>query len=223
MPKKKEEIVQAFCASCHQVTNHSVEWEKPMRKESDDGEMWESTTYQALMCRGCEKIVFKTIYMFSEELVPDGTGDYELVETIRFYPPANERMIKTIEGVRYAPPKVRRVYNETVEAYNNELRTLCAIGIRSIIEAICIEEGIIQHGLFDKIKELTSKKIVTPKLGAGLQESRLLGNDSAHQLDAFGDLELVTAIKLIENVIESHYAIEDRINSLKSRKPRTKN
>ena len=38
--------------------------------------------------------------------------------------------------------KLRKIYREVVSAYNNEIYSLCAAGLRSIIEGICVERNI---------------------------------------------------------------------------------
>lgn len=121
-------------------------------------------------------------------------------------------MIKEKIDIFNTPLKVRQIYQETVAAYNNEQLILCAIGIRSIIEAICLNEDITIKGLDNKIKELIKRGIVTLKLGQGLQENRLLGNQSAHELERFSDRELLAAIQLIENIIEGHYSTQEKID-----------
>ena len=193
-------------------------WEKKVHEEYDEYDIWQDTTYAAFSCQGCNTITFRILSTNSEEIEPSDNGEMSLTEHVNYYPKRSMRMVKERIDIYDAPPKVRKIYHETIEAYNNELPILCGVGIRAIIEAICLEEGITIHGLDNKINALIQKGVVTAKLGEGLHENRLLGNESAHELESFGDQELMIAIRLIENVIESHYNTQSKIQFLKARK-----
>ena len=218
----KDKLLKLQCVSCGRETNHKKEWEKKIEWSNEDVGIWGNTIYQAFSCLGCEEITFRTVSTNSEDMVQVGEDQYELQEDINYYTKRNIRMIKEKIDVYNAPPKVRRIYRETIEAFNNEQLILCAIGIRAIIEAICLAENITVEGLGNKINALIKNGVITPKLGEGLQENRLLGNQSAHELETFGDMELLAAIQLIENVIDAHYSVIEKINLLKSRRLRQK-
>ncbi len=217
--KKKDNSLKIQCASCERETNHKQLWEKNIHEDFDEGNIWQDITYSAYSCRGCNTITFRIVSTNSEETETAENGEeIALTEHINYYPKRSIRMIKERFDIYDAPPKVRRIYHETIEAYNNELPILCGVGIRAIIEAICLGEGITVHGLDNKINALIQKGVVTAKLGEGLHENRLLGNESAHELESFGDMQLSIAIRLIENVIENHYSTPSNIRLLKARK-----
>lgn len=220
---KEEGIIKIRCIVCGLDTNHKKLWSKDFNYHDEESEIWATDTQEVYSCLGCDHITFRTVSINSEDIDVVGENEkgepiYGLAKTITLYPKRDRRMIQKKYDIWNAPTKVRRIYQETIEAYNNGLLTLCGIGIRAIIEAICLEEKIIVEGLNNKIDELIKKGIVTPKLGEGLQESRLLGNESAHELETFGDRELLASIQLIENVIDGHYSSADKILSLKARK-----
>lgn len=220
---KEESIIKIQCIVCGLDTNHKKLWSNDFNYHDEESEFWATDTQEVYSCLGCDHITFRTVSVNSEDIDIVGENEkgepiYEIAKTITLYPKRDRRMIQKKHDIWNAPTKVRRIYQETIEAYNNGLLTLCGIGIRAIIEAICLEEIILVEGLNNKIDELIKKGIVTPKLGDGLQESRLLGNESAHELETFGDRELLACIQLIENVIDGHYSTADKILSLKSRK-----
>lgn len=216
--KKKDNFIKIQCVYCERETNHKKVWEKNIHEDFDEGDIWQDTTYSAYSCRGCNTITFRIVSANSEEIETAENGDMAFTEHTNYYPKRSNRMIKERIDIYDAPPKVRRIYHETIEAYNNELPILCGVGVRAIIEAICLEEGITVHGLDNKINALIQKGVVTAKLGEGLHENRLLGNESAHELESFGDMQLSIAIRLIENVLESHYSTPGNIRFLKARK-----
>lgn len=215
---KPQKILKVQCTTCKIDTNHRIEWEQTFHDENDD--IWVDTTYQLLLCQGCDTATLKSRTICSEDMYQVGENEYDFEEKIIYYPKRSNRMISPILNSYHAPPKVRKIYLETVDAYNNEQQILCAIGIRAIIEAICLEENIVESDLKKQIEGLINNGIVTKKLGEGLQENRLLGNESAHELASFRDYELLAGINLMEAVIENHYAINEKIETLKSRKPK---
>ena len=220
---KKEEIKKIQCITCGIETKHEKLWSKTYKWDSEEAGIHGIDVYEAYSCLGCENVTFCKISTNSEnfEMIGKDKEGKEIIEyskSINYYPRRNKRMIKEKYEIWHAPARIRRIYHETIEAYNNELLTVCALGIRAVIEAICIEEGVKTEGLYNKIEELIKKGIITSKLGGGLQECRLLGNESAHQLQIFGDEELLAAINLIENVLESHYIMDNKIKDIKDRK-----
>ncbi len=222
MPKKTT-IHKILCKECKNETNHTLEWEKSIGWEDKRSEIRGSVSYQVLSCNGCDAITFRTVSSNSEDVVmgekneKTGIYDAEYIETIKYYPERGHNIIEPIFDIWRTPNTVRRIYNETIQAFNNKQHVLCAIGIRGIIEAICIEEGINIKNLKSKIDELHNEGIITSTLCEGLHESRLMGNASAHKINLFGDNELRTVIGLINTLIESHYSMPDKVKKLKQR------
>ena len=42
----------------------------------------------------------------------------------------------------HVPPRLRRIYTEVIDRYDGGQHLLCAAGIRSVIESICVDLGI---------------------------------------------------------------------------------
>jgi hypothetical protein len=120
------------------------------------------------------------------------------------------------KGMFNAPLVVKRIYRETIEAYNNELPTLCAAGIRSVIEAICKDKDIQGRDLKERIEKLKEEGVITSDFAEAIHENRLLGNDALHELKLFGDTELKTAIELIESFIDFLYEAKNKKEILKA-------
>ena|SRR3989344_5203970 len=212
---EKEKIAEKiYCNICKLETNHQEEWRKdhieyPF-KEDDSFQL--DISYQLFTCKGCDFPTLRTTTIPSEP-------DFDII--VNYYPKRNERVIRKSFSDTLLPQKIKLILNETLEAYNNEQRLLCASGIRSIIEAVCSNENIEIKGLDKKIDALEEKGIITTVLKEGLHENRLLGNKSVHQIEVFEDRELLAAIELIQMLLESHYIMPTTINTLKRRKNKT--
>ena len=118
---------------------------------------------------------------------------------------------------------------------NNEINTLCAAGLRTIIEGICavlkINNGPVEitkkdgsvkivrkKNLQGKISGLTEKGILTTKYSDILHEHRYLGNEAVHELSQPSRQELALAIEIIENILENVFEIPEKAEELKRRR-----
>lgn len=210
-------IEKILCPICGVNTNHKVVWEsKELGTNDEENEIWENLSFDVLQCLGCETPTLRKRYMFSEDLdIRNINGKNIVFPQITLWPKTGYRMLK-LKYMSEAPPSVKRVYRETLEAYNNELQTLCAAGVRAIIESICKEKGIVQGDLKDKIDELRNRGLINEDFAEALHENRLLGNDALHESILFGDIELRTSIELIEAFIDIIYETKNKANLLKT-------
>ena len=215
MTSKKKIQIKILCKRCGTETNHSLEWSKLSEWGNED--IQGNDEHQILSCNGCESITYRIISSNSEDMDWNENDQPEYTKTYTYYPNRDGDMIEPIYEVWKAPSRVREIYYETIVAYNNKQPILCSIGIRGIIEAVCLEENIQAKNLELKINALRDNKIITPNLCNGLHESRLMGNDGAHKLGTFSPKDLKTAIGLINNLIDGHYSLPSRIEELKKR------
>lgn len=214
---KKRKIDKILCPTCGTETNHEIVWEAKKKEWGDeDAGIWATTDFDVLQCLGCETPTLRKKYIFSEDMdIRSINGENVVFPDITLWPKTGYRLLKP-KYISNAPPNVKRIYRETIEAYNSELPTLCAAGVRAVIECICKEEEIIKDDLKEKIGALKEKRIITDSFAEGLHENRLLGNDALHESTLFGDVELKTAIELIETLIEMVYETKQKANLLKN-------
>ncbi len=168
----------------------------------------------------------------SEDRDPE-TGD--LGETIYLFPKRGEQIL-SLETYYYAPYKIRNIYREMMDAFNNGLFLLCSGGIRTIIEGICNEENIMdgpveveingkkkiirKKNLQGKISGLHEKSVLTKKHAEVLHELRFLGNDALHSLDAPAPEELKLAIDIVEHTLDNLYELSEKFERLKDKRER---
>ena len=211
----KKKIVKILCKTCKVDTNHTIEWSKIVSWGNEN--IRGTDEPQILSCNGCDTITYRILSENSEDFHMIGDNEIEYDITYKYFPPRSYESIEPIFDIWKAPLKVRKIYQETIDAYNNKQPILCSIGIRGIIEAICLEENISKTNLKSKIDELKNKGIITQPLCDGLHESRLIGNDGAHKLEILSQDELKTAIGLINSLIDNHYSLPDKVKELQGR------
>ena len=120
-----------------------------------------------------------------------------------------------------------------IYTYNNEIYSLCAAGLRSIIEGICAERNISdgeveytdKNGdkkkkrsktLQGKISGLAEKGVLTKDNAEILHELRFLGNKALHELTTPQPEELQLGINIIEHILENIYDLPSKAKELKA-------
>src|ERR1700738_1806770 len=124
---------KSFCNRCKLDSNQEILFSESEVFRDEEQGLYATTEWQVIKCCGCGTISFREVEEFSEHTDPD-TG--QIIPTIRAYP-VSERDALLAKPFHNVPRKIRRIYRETVDAYNRGSRTLCAGGIRVAIEGIC--------------------------------------------------------------------------------------
>ena len=226
--KTKGNIYKVLCQQCKHDTNHVVLSSiKASGAEYFDDEayfQWE-TYYEIIQCQGCDEISFRQCDTDSESC--DGEEYYP---TITIYPRRTKETIN-IKSYHNLPQNINRLYQETINSYNNDIMTLCAAGIRALVEGIClnkkIKDGEISYtdkngmlktkrskDLQGKIHGLYERGILTKDNAESLNEHRYLGNEAIHELSLPSKEELSLAISIIEHILDSIYEIPRKTHEL---------
>ena len=224
--------MKVFCIGCKRHTNHKVVAKHKEAYTPEDNPAMQVAfaggEWQILQCKGCEEITFREVWVNSDDVNP-ATGEME--ESVRLYP---QRGKDTLPGksLYNVPRNIRRIYQEIIDCYNAEIHTLCAGGLRAIIEAICAHKNI-RSGLVDsvridgskvtkrkknleaKIEGLTEKRLLTQQHSKVLHQHRFLGNEALHELDQPSRKELRVAIEIVEHTLENIYELEDKAKALR--------
>lgn len=233
--KTKLQKFSVSCVKCKGVTKHQVLASIEVSEETDaPGGMYSDywvNSYQIIQCGGCESISFRHTSQFSED-VDLMTG--AIRETERLYP---KRGIETLPTKPYpnVPSNLQRIYSELIDCFNNKNPTLCAAGLRAIVEGICAEQGI-QDGpieepvkgggkkivrnkdLRGRISGLQEKGLLTQTSANTLHQHRYLGNEAVHQLVRPSTDELRLAIEIVEHTLDQLYVLPEKVEGLKRAK-----
>lgn len=233
--------LKVYCSQCGGETNHLVLKSADSRGTEvigiDHGHEitidW-SDDYQIIQCQGCETISFRHLSWFSEAQEYYGPDDYSDGTTTRLYPKRSKET-RPIRDYYNVPPILRRIYRESIDCFNNDAFTLCAAGLRAIVEGLCSAQGVadgpievkkkdgstkIQRNssLQGKIAGLKEKGILTETQAGVLHEHRYLGNEAVHELSSPSKDELGLAIEIIEHTLDGLYELPDKAVELRARK-----
>ena len=223
--------IKVFCAECKHETNHEVLREVFDKFSNED--FFGDDRWQIIRCKGCDTTSFRHEWHFSEDLGPDG-----LLTQVELFP-RRDKNVLNIKAFYETPRKIRRIYREAIDSYNNGFFILCAGGLRAIIEGICnikkIHDGTVEYkkkdgtkatrkskNLDGKIAGLTENKLITDSHANMLHELRFLGNEALHELDEPLEDELKSAIAIVEHTIESIFEIQKKAEQLREIKQEKK-
>ena len=225
--------MKSYCSACTKETNHEVLEVEQLKDCDEDTDVWVQNTYQIISCLGCDNISFREELICSEDIDPN-SGEPQ--PTINLYPKASENTLtaKSITGI---PTKIRRIFRETIDCYNNDSFTLCSAGLRAIIDGICADKKINGTSRVDgktgepllnektgklifntllegKIIGLHKNSILTEHHASILHELRFLGNKAVHELDMPSREELKLSIEIIEHTLHNIYGLKNTAEEL---------
>ncbi|MCI0184791.1 DUF4145 domain-containing protein [Sulfoacidibacillus ferrooxidans] len=219
-----------YCATCKRKQNHEIVLKHEVRDfDPEYGYDWYGE-YYIVQCRGCDNVHFASIYcdntMINEE------GDY--FKDLSVYPPEPERKSShywTIEAKSFTsmPSFLSKLYGQVVDAYNDKSLLLSAIGLRAIVEAICLDlkvkKGIIykknsdepvmkdgnyvcSENLEGKINGLVEGGFLVKKQASVLHQIRELGNYAAHEIKEPQQITIKSGVEVIESIVHSIYELD---------------
>lgn len=225
----KGRVYMVQCTECKRPTRHlvTVSLDKT-GSESDRSEGWSvdwSNRYQVIECQGCETVSFRHQSWFSEDQDMDDDGTIERVYPLRNKDAINARPFQNV------PPNLRRIYSELVDCFNNDSPTLCAAGLRALVEGICAQQGITdgpvqapakgggtqtlrKDNLEGRISGLQEKGLLTQTSAQTLHEHRYLGNSAVHELSRPSTDELKLAVEIVEHALEQLYELPEKAAEL---------
>jgi len=113
---------------------------------------------------------------------------------------------------------VRKMYKETIDALNANIRTLAGGGLRATVEAICLDNKIEKGNLQEKIDELAKRNLLTTAQAELLHEERYLGNAALHELETPTAQDIEDGLLIVEGLINTIYVLPSKAKRLKERR-----
>ncbi len=207
---KANEKVNVECRECKRSTKHLILASADLSDSEvigHDYEIYWSSSYQIVQCMGCETISFRRCSESSEDN-PIQIGPNEWEENINedLYPNPNEGR-EPLSDSNILPPKIERIYEETITSLNSRQPVLCGIGIRALIETISKEKNASSRDLFGKINDLVSMGVLTQEGADILHKLRTLGNAAAHEVKPHSEQQLGLAMDVVEHLLNGVYIL----------------
>ena len=213
--------IKTACNRCKRNTNHRVL--HAVNIESED--YYEETTYMIIQCMGCDAVSYLTEERFTDK--PE-MAKQEWTSITRQYPNTmneqEEFNLFDYEKYDQFPGKIRDLYIELETAFQAESLILAALGLRTLVEAVCIDQNMEGDNLAKKIKSLETNGLISRNDLPILDKLRELGNASAHQTKRFSSEKLGYALDVVNHALTSIYLLPKLNRKLQTKKsPRPRN
>jgi hypothetical protein len=220
--KFDKQTVRVICANCgHQYRNHRVLYEKVDRFCDGPHEPETRREYHRFVeCMGCDtaKYVISTLDLQNYDEYEGGPYESNFI----VHPDAPGAAVRRAAVInnddRLVPVPVWKMYRETIDALNGNIRTLAGGGLRAVVEAICLDEKIADGNLQKKIDELAKQGFLTTTQAELLHEERYLGNAALHELDTPSAEDIEDGLGIVEGLINTIYILPSKAANLKKRR-----
>ncbi|TRM10701.1 DUF4145 domain-containing protein [Lentibacillus cibarius] len=198
-----------YCNTCRTKTNHltigdnnTLYRHAVQRKRTNENQFKEmEDIYHITKCDGCDSVKFVQEFHYKK--------NDEWKSSYHTYPHSAERLFE-IQNISFKnlPNNLFILVAEVHAAYWEKLYTLCSIGLRMIVEAICNDKSIEGNRLIDKINNLKEHGIITYVQANILHQIRLMGNKTAHETIVHKEDLLLEGINVINSVLFTIYGLE---------------
>jgi hypothetical protein len=207
------ETFKLFCNECKTKTFHIS---RTYVKYSWDHKLvpmggW-SKNY-TVECRGCKSISFYKEGYFSENDYDYDEYGEPIIERYQYPEPVYSIRVELMDEDNL-PELVRKIYMETHMAFTKELNVLATVGIRSILESVCIDIKAKGDNLVEKIKDMVKQGLITESSSEMLHKVRLIGNKAVHEIDSLSAEELKAALDVLDHLLLGVYIIPGRAELL---------
>ena len=179
----------------------------------DDESMWGKAVYQILECQGCKGVSFREVDSNSEDIEQVGPEEYRHTEFVRNFPQVDINFSQ-LDHQELLPNSVLEIYEETWASIISGQKIISAIGIRSLVEAVCKEKSAEGGNLKQKITDLKTKGLLTESGHDILHSLRIMGNRSAHEIEPSTKKELQVAMEAVEHLLNSVFILPERTSGL---------
>lgn len=195
-----------YCNHCKNSTHHTLIAAYDYgHGEGDEPTEWGE--YRFWKCAGCDTGTMEDWYTADFMVVPSEDDEDDLVQDYASaYYPKRAHSIRPRKYFVRLPEKLGRLYGEVISAYNEDLRILCASGLRALVEGICADKDIHGPNLEQKIGGMT--RLLPPSIVTNLHGFRFIGNRAVHEVEAPRGHEMQLAIDVIEDILNFLYALD---------------
>lgn len=223
------QAIWVICAACgHNSRKHLVLHEVERRHfEEPGGPLLGIDYHRFVECMGCESLKYVTSSYDPEEPDPHyAESDFKVFPDAPGNAGRRASAISDDDALHFGadpliPDNVWKMYKETLDAFNNSILTLAAGGLRATVEAICLDRGITDGSLQEKINELAARDLLTAAQADLLHEERYLGNLALHELETPSRQALEDGLGIVEGLMNTIYILPEKAKRLRNRRTHT--
>lgn len=211
--KTKGNEVIVPCAKCSGRTAHDVVASLDQSGEDTDYDLQWVQHYQIIRCKGCKQVSFRDANSNSEDYIQVAEDEWESQIYEKLYPSRMEGRKDLGNDARYLPSDTDRIYQETLQALNNNSPVLAGIGLRALVETVCKEKSASGKNLLEKIDDLAAQHVLTPVGANILHKIRTLGNAAAHEVKPHSEAQLALGMDIVEHMLKDVYILQKLVDA----------
>ena len=210
---------KAHCNRCGGDRNHKVLHSTITSWEDDESGIGGKDEYETLTCLGCDSVMLRHSSWFSEDPDPYPSIGYFPPPIFRPEPEWFSELFTGIGKDRF----VKKLLKEIYVALQNNLPSLAAMGVRSLIEKIMISKSG-DHGSFARnLKSFEELGYVSRIERERLETILEAGSAAIHRDFSPETSDVITLVDITEHIVQSVYLHDPKIAALRKRvPPRTK-
>ena len=210
---------KVFCTSCNRKTNHKIiHCHKVVYDLRTFGKF--TGHYIIISCAGCDNISFAKTFQGEDNKRKITVYPEEPKVYISRHPQIWSQIESSV------PVNIKELYNQVIYSYNQNHTILCALGLRTLIEAVCNELNIKKGYKHDtdglpitsqgkkesiegRIYGLYEEKYIIWNQTIVLQRIREIGNAATHDLIIPTTDEINGAIAIVETLISNIFELKN--------------
>ena len=194
---KLSEKARFDCVSCGNNTHHLKLCGVQEENINLDADVYTWDDYALYQCEKCKKVRFLHQYRDSMET----NYDVNDLSWAFIYPLSRESFDLDL----HIPSQIRSLHKEARKALFEKMFVLTGVGIRCMIECVCLDKKINGRTLQDKIKNLEGNGYINKPARRVFDNLRFLGNRAAHEFETHSETELELALSITEHLIDYIY------------------
>ncbi|QNB11545.1 DUF4145 domain-containing protein [Paraburkholderia tropica] len=205
---------KAHCNTCGGDRNHGIAHCEKASWSDDEYGVHGDDTYEMLKCLGCETITLRhTSWVSAEDDV-----------RISYFPQSIFRpKPKWLDALwlELSPTDlfVYELLGEIYVALHNDLKSLAAMGVRSLIEKVMISKTGDKGTFAKNLAEFENLGFVSTKQKERIEAILDAGHATIHRDFKPALSDVITLVDMAEHIVETVYLHESKITALKKRVP----
>jgi len=197
--------VQTFCGICELDTFQTALYTKkvPGKNEYYD----DSQYYMVLQCNGCREVSFLLRTANPNAIDEDDEPFFDRNYSGEYDPDDEDFNFLRDEDYDRLPSKIRGLYDELMYNLDAEARISAGIILRTIVEAICLNQAVPGNNLFQKIRNMHAGGLISKNELPILDKLREIGNLSTHEIKSLPLEKLAYAVDIVNHVLISVFVL----------------
>ncbi len=208
MSKESEpKIERVYCNKCQGKTDHRLIATADGNDSEPEDEFSWSTTFDMLQCCGCQEVVLRRTFYFSEEPDPD----------VRYFPPVMSRY--SPKWRHELPYEMKALLQEIYKSLDSESLRLPMMGARTLVDMLILEKVGDVGSFLKKLEALEKAGLVSSQNRETLYVALDVGSAAAHRGHAPTEPEVQAVMDIVENMLQAVYVFPDVAKKLKKSTP----